>query len=181
MCYGLKASTLARVGGFDAILHHLTDDLAMAMHLTSYHVNLFQSVAAVNVQTSISNTGQYFRQMHRWFLFATLLLKQKSISMNMVIFLLQGLHPLLLWAIVIWGISNGIVGIGILLSCFIVRHLVLRNIQQQVAADIPSRPLLSLFSELLQPIHLLHALVNRTIYWRTRRYRVFSNDRFLSL
>ncbi|UXI67120.1 hypothetical protein [Tahibacter amnicola] len=42
-------------------------------------------------------------------------------------------------------------------------------------------PLLSVLAELLQPLHLLHAAVVRRIRWRSRHYRVFDNDRFVSL
>jgi ceramide glucosyltransferase len=38
-----------------------------------------------------------------------------------------------------------------------------------------------LLSELLQPLHLLHAALYRNIRWRTRRYRVRDNDRFSAL
>jgi ceramide glucosyltransferase len=37
---------------------------------------------------------------------------------------------------------------------------------------------LSVVSELLQPLHMLHALVSRRIVWRTRRYLVRANDDF---
>ena len=39
-------------------------------------------------------------------------------------------------------------------------------------------PLLSLLSELLQPLHLLHAAVWRRITWRTRHYRVVDAGEF---
>ena len=39
-------------------------------------------------------------------------------------------------------------------------------------------PVLSVVSELLQPLHMLHALVSRRIIWRTRRYLVRANDDF---
>ena len=70
---------------------------------------------------------------------------------------------------------------ALLLGVLAIRHLAMRYVQRAVAVEIPSHPLLSLLSELLQPFHLLNALVNRTIYWRSRRYRIFSNDWFTSL
>jgi ceramide glucosyltransferase len=36
-------------------------------------------------------------------------------------------------------------------------------------------------SELLQPVHLLHALCWRRITWRSRRYRVHGVRRFTAL
>ena len=180
MCYAIHGKTLASVGGFAPVLRHLTDDLAMAKLLTRHGVRIVQSAAAVRVQTSVADAKRYFRQMHRWFLFATLLMHEKSAAINLAIFLLQGLHPLLLWALVILAFG-GATQTALLLGVLAIHHLALRYVQRAVAVEIPSHPLLSLLSELLQPFHLLNALVNRTIYWRSRRYRIFSNDWFTSL
>lgn len=181
MCYVISSTTLAQTGGFAPILRHLTDDLALATHLTRHHVRLVQSVAPVCVQTSIVDAGAYFRQMHRWFLFATLLLREKRWSVKLLIALLQGVHPVLLWAMIIQASSGGIVGGSVLVISVLLRLIILRRIQRAVSPTIPLRPGLSLLSELLQPVHLLHALINRTICWRSRRYRVYDNDRFSSL
>uniref|UniRef100_UPI0020170804 NAD-dependent epimerase/dehydratase family protein n=1 Tax=Citrobacter freundii TaxID=546 RepID=UPI0020170804 len=104
----------------------------------------------------------------------------RGAAINLAIFLLQGLHPLLLWALVILAFG-GATQTALLLGVLAIRHLAMRYVQRAVAVEIPSHPLLSLLSELLQPFHLLNALVNRTIYWRSRRYRIFSNDWFTSL
>ena len=40
------------------------------------------------------------------------------------------------------------------------------------------RPAVSILSELLQPVHLAHALVSRTVRWRSRRYRVRDSHNF---
>lgn len=180
MCYAIRGETLARAGGFAPVLRHLTDDLAMATLLTRHGVRIVQSTAAVRVQTSVADGTRYFRQMHRWFLFATLLMREKSAAVNLSIFLLQGLHPLLLWALLILASGSAAHG-ALLVGIVVIRHLALRGVQRASAPEIPAHLLLSLLSELLQPFHLLHALVNRTIYWRSRRYRIFRNDCFTSL
>ena len=161
-------------------MHHLTDDLALATLLAREKVNIVQSTASVQVQTSVPDFRRYGRQMHRWFLFATLLMREKSAPVNLAIFLLQGLHPLLLWSMLILTLSGGAADAAIMSGVLVIRHLALRRVQREVSTHISSHPLLSLLSELLQPLHLLHALVNRTIHWRSRRYRIFSNDRFIS-
>ncbi len=181
MCYVLKAETLERVGGFAPIMRHLTDDLALATMLTHSGVRIVQSTATVSVQTSVPDVRRYARQMHRWFLFATLLMREKSARVNVAIFVLQGLHPLLLWAMCIMAFCGSMADIGIVAAVLLVRQATLRRVQRAVSADIPAHPVLSVLSELMQPLHLLNALVNRTIYWRSRRYRIFSNDRFTSL
>lgn len=68
--------------------------------------------------------------MHRWFLFATLLLREKTVLIKLIIFLLQGLHPLLMWAMLLtvgWEwvtAAHGITGInlGIIAACLLIRH-----------------------------------------------------------
>jgi len=176
MCYALTRETLAKVEGFAHIQRHLTDDLALASLLDKHQIRLVQSIALVKIHTDLASGKKYWQQMHRWFLFATLLLREKSLKINVLIFLLQGLHPLLLWGVLLMAVSHPLV----VLACLMVRHFALRKVQKALTADIQSRPLLSLISELLQPLHLLHAVCNRTIVWRTRRYRVFSNNNFIS-
>lgn len=180
MCYALRHKTLANVGGFKPVLHQLTDDLALATLLTRHNINIVQSTATVRVQTNVASGKAYFRQMHRWFLFATLLMREKSTAINLVIFLLQGLHPLLLWTLLIMAFSS-LTNAMLLIVIFIFRHWALRHIQRIMTPEIPNNPLLSLLSELLQPLHLIHALINRTIYWRSRRYHIFNNEHFTSL
>ncbi len=162
MCYLLPLLVLDSVGGFTPVLRHLTDDLALA------------------TQTSVPTVSRYFRQMHRWFLFATLLMREKSVGTNLMILLLQGIHPLLLWAMVILAFGSVMNGV-VLVVALCIRHVALGQIQRRVSVMISARPVMSVLSELLQPVHLFHALVNRTIYWRSRRYRIFSNDHFRSL
>ena len=180
MCYLLPLRVLESVGGFTPVLRHLTDDLALATLLTRAGVNIVQSVAPVCVQTSVPTVSRYFRQMHRWFLFATLLMREKSAGTNLMILLLQGIHPLLLWAMVILAFGSVMNGV-VLVVALCIRHVALGQIQRRVSVMISARPVMSVLSELLQPVHLVHALVNRTIYWRSRRYRIFSNDHFRSL
>lgn len=181
MCYALHRSTLEQNDGFKPIFHHLTDDLALATYLTNRNVRLIQSIATVKVQTSVKDIPHYISQMHRWFLFATLLMREKSSKMNLAIFILQGIHPILLWAMLIMALTGGEINIAILAVCLVIRHKLLRRIQREVSVDIPARRWMSLVSELLQPFHFLHALLNRTIRWRTRRYRIHSNRHFTSL
>lgn len=176
MCYVLTRQTLEKVEGFAHIQRHLTDDLALASLLNQHHIRLTQTTALVKIHTDLASGKKYWQQMHRWFLFATLLLREKSLKINGLIFLLQGLHPLLLWGVLAMLFSHpwGVIG------CLVVRHCALRTVQRSLTTDIQPRPLLSLISELLQPVHLLHAFCNRSIVWRTRRYRVFSNKHFVS-
>ncbi|MBP9907082.1 MAG: glycosyltransferase [Rhodoferax sp.] len=182
MCYALSTQQLKAFGGFSSILKHLTDDLAMARLLRQHQARLVQSVACVEVQTGIPDLGAYVRQMHRWFLFAILLLRTQSNPMKALIALLQGFHPWLLWLLIVLALgfltpSSGL----ILFLVLLVRSTVLCRLQKRLTGQMRHRPLLSVISELLQPLHLLHATLQRTIRWRTRVYRVHDNDDFVSV
>jgi ceramide glucosyltransferase len=67
-----------------------------------------------------------------------------------------------------------------LVGVFVVRAVALIALQQRFYGRSLHRPVVSVISELLQPIHLLHASFVRTIVWRTRRYVVRDVDSFQS-
>jgi ceramide glucosyltransferase len=182
MCYALRTHQLKMLGGFSSILIHLTDDLAMARLMQQHRARLVQSAVCVEVQTGIPDLSAYVRQMHRWFLFATLLLRTQPGPMKVLIGLLQGLHPWLLWLLVIvtLGSPGPVTGLTLLVVLF-VRSAVLCGLQWRFTGKVRHRPLLSVISELLQPLHFLHATLQRTIRWRTRIYRVYDNDDFVSV
>lgn len=182
MCYALRTRTLVTLGGFSPILTHLADDLAMARLLRANGARLVQSSASVEVQTSTPTLVRYRQQMHRWFLFATLLLRTQSHRMTACITLLQGIHPLLLWGLVLGALRQPSVITGLWLSVvLLIRCGVLCWLQSTLSGKVRHRPWLSVLSELLQPLHLLHASVDRTIMWRTRVYLVRDNDDFSSV
>jgi ceramide glucosyltransferase len=58
------------------------------------------------------------------------------------------------------------------------RAVVLITVQRRLTGQSRHSPLLSILSELLQPLHMLHAIASRRIVWRTRRYVVRANDDF---
>jgi ceramide glucosyltransferase len=58
------------------------------------------------------------------------------------------------------------------------RAVTLIVLQRRLTGRSRHAPVLSLVSELLQPLHMLHALISRRITWRTRRYLVRANDDF---
>jgi len=182
MCYALSTQRFKGLGGFSNILTHLTDDLAMARLLRQHQARLVQSTASVEVQTGIPDLGAYVRQMHRWFLFATLLLRTQSWQMKVLIGLLQGLHPWLLWLLIVIVLSfPSPVTVLTLCLVLLIRSGVLCGLQKRLTTKVRHLPLLSVTSELLQPLHFLHATLQRTIQWRTRVYRVHDNDDFVSV
>ncbi|MCU0862498.1 MAG: glycosyltransferase [Planctomycetes bacterium] len=180
MAYTMRTERLRCLGGFHAIERQLTDDLAIADLVRAAGGRIAQTAAPVAMQTDLPHWSRYVAQMHRWMLFATLLLRRQSLATNLLITVLGGVHPLLLWGGVgLAAARPGAVTALPLLVLLVVRWWVLRRLLQLQAPTCSSRPLVSILVELVQPLHLLHAACRRTIRWRTRRYRVFDNDRFV--
>ncbi|PPT33546.1 glycosyltransferase [Xanthomonas euroxanthea] len=179
MCYAARTEQLRAWGGFAALLEQLTDDLAVATLVRERGGRLHQSVAPVAMRTAIPDLASYARQMHRWMLFASILLRRQTVGVGLAIGLLQGLPPVLLLALLVcacvqatWPAVAGV------LCTVLLRALLLCLVQWRVTGAVRHRPLLSVVAECLQPLHLLHAVLVRTIRWRTRRYRVLPDGRF---
>ncbi len=179
MCYVFRRQTLSSLGGFSALWRHLADDLAVADAVRAAGGRLVQSLAPVQVGTTVASSAAYIRQMHRWMLFATLLLRRRPPAMRALIVVLHGLHPLLLWGVMLCAaIAPTAQALVLAVALLALRAAAIIGLQHRLTGASRHRPLLSILSELLQPLHLLHACTNRTIRWRSRVYRVHDNDRF---
>ncbi|MCL1526181.1 glycosyltransferase family 2 protein [Xanthomonas nasturtii] len=179
MCYAARTAQLRTWGGFSALLEQLTDDLAFATLVRARGGRLWQSTAPVAMRTAMPDLPGYLRQMHRWMLFALILLRRQRLGVRSAIGMLQGLPPVLLLAMLIgacvqhtWPAASSVVIV------LLARALLLCGVQWRVTGAIRHRVLLSIIAECLQPLHLLHAALVRTIRWRTRRYRVLSDGCF---
>ncbi|HYQ24688.1 glycosyltransferase family 21 protein [Stenotrophomonas sp.] len=179
MCYALRSERLRALGGFSPLLRMLADDLALARALRRQGARLFQSTAPVEVQTHVPTLQRYRQQMHRWMLFAVLLLRDESPRLRLLIGVLHGLPPLLLWALLVLAVLPpiGLPAVAAVLV-LLLRTGLLRHLQHRATGEMRHRALASLLAELLQPLHLLHALCLRRIRWRTRLYQVRANDDF---
>jgi ceramide glucosyltransferase len=179
MAYVLRRSTLDAMGGLAPLFPHLTDDLAVAARVRAGGGTIFQSARTHEVETSVRDGRHYRQLMHRWFLFALLLLRAQPAGDRLLITLLHGLPPVLLWSVLlaaVWQPSAS--SVAALAVTLIARAAAIVSVQRAIGAPGRHAPLLSLVSELLQPLHLLHAAVWRRITWRTRRYRVFDDRHF---
>jgi ceramide glucosyltransferase len=182
MCYALKLSTLSQIRGFEPILGHLTDDLAVADRVRSNGGKIVQTPYPQEVATTIDCFARYIAQMHRWYVFALLLMRRQGPAMNVLILALYGVQPLLLAiaiteAFLFPSVGQTIAVFGVLLF----RAGILASLQWRFSGSIRHRPFLSILSELVQSLHLGHALLVKTIRWRSRHYRVYDNDRFTSV
>ncbi|WP_372393531.1 glycosyltransferase [Xanthomonas sp. NCPPB 3582] len=179
MCYAARTECLRAWGGLGGVLDQLTDDLAVAALVRERGGRLWQSIAPVAMRTAMPDLPSYARQMHRWMLFASILLRRQRIGIAVAIAVLQGVPPVLLLALLLaicvqpggWSIACGA-------TTLLLRALLLCVVQWRSSGAVRHRPLLSVLAECLQPLHLLHAACVRSIAWRTRRYRVLADGRF---
>nr|WP_267131597.1 glycosyltransferase [Xanthomonas campestris] len=179
MCYAGRTQQLQAWGGFAPLLDQLTDDLAFAAHVRAQGGRLWQSTAPVAMRTALPDLASYVRQMHRWMLFALLLLRRQRPAVKLAIGALHGLPPWLLIATLLSAcLQPGALSFVAVAGLLTVRTALLCLLQWRTTGESRHRPLLSLAAECLQPSHLLHAALVRTIRWRTRRYRVLPDGRF---
>ncbi|WP_407471130.1 glycosyltransferase [Xanthomonas campestris] len=179
MCYAGRTQQLQAWGGFAPLLDQLTDDLAFAAHVRAQGGRLWQSTAPVAMRTALPDLASYVRQMHRWMLFALLLLRRQRPAVKLAIGALHGLPPWLLIATLLSAcLQPGALSFAAVAGLLTVRTALLCLLQWRTTGESRHRPLLSLAAECLQPSHLLHAALVRTIRWRTRRYRVLPDGRF---
>lgn len=179
MCYVGRTQQLQAWGGFAPLLDQLTDDLAFAAHVRAQGGRIWQSTAPVAMRTALPDLGSYVRQMHRWMLFALLLLRRQRPAVKLAIGALHGLPPWLLIATLLSAcLQHGALSFAAVAGLLTVRAAMLCLLQWRTTGASRHRPLLSLAAECLQPLHLLHAALVRTIRWRTRRYRVLPDGRF---
>jgi ceramide glucosyltransferase len=184
MTYATRPASLDAIGGFAPLCRHLADDLAVARRVIGTGGTICQTPYPQFVATSVRNFGHYRALMHRWFLFALLLLREQSAGWTLAITLLHGLPPLLLWTMIVaapLSTASLAVPVMVVLSVLALRAIVLIVVQRRLTGRSRHSPVLSIVSELLQPLHMLHALVSRRIIWRTRRFVVRANDDFRAI
>lgn len=176
MTWAMRVGDLRELGGFTPILRNLTDDLAVARLVLDAGGTIVQTASPQWTTTTVESPRHYASLMHRWMLFATLLLRRQPLGTVGAIGLLLGTHPTLLAVVLSDAVRRRRPGLA--LGVLGVRAVLLRHLQRRIHGRPLHRPVVSVVSELLQPVHLLHAVVWRTIRWRTRTYRVRSDDDF---
>lgn len=179
MAYAIRRTSLDAIGGFAPLFRHLTDDLAVATAVRSRGGTIAQVAATHEVETTVRDLAHYVQLMHRWTLFALLLLRTQPLRVHALVTIVLGLPPVLLMLLVVraWLVPSPPVLVT-LVVLLIVRAIVIASLQRAVGTPGLHRAGASIASELWQPVHLVHALVSPVIVWRTRRYRVRANDDF---
>lgn len=180
MAWAMRRDALDAIGGFAPRLRHLTDDLAMAQAVLAAGGRIDQRREPVWMRTALPDLRAYARQMHRWMLFARLLLRSQPWPTRLRIAAGQGLSALLpAIALIVFAMSPSWPA-AVVIAISALAHLYGRRALQRACAGSAARiePATSLLVALLLPLHLLHALFDARIRWREHHYRVFANDRF---
>ena len=174
MTYAIAPAHLAAIGGFTPLWGRLADDLALARRVLDAGGTIVQTPYPQFIATTVGDLRHYRALMHRWFLFALLLLREQPPAWTLAITLVHGLPPLLLWMTLVGSLAS-LPPIFIVIG---VRAITLIVVQRAITGRSRHAPFLSIVSELMQPLHLCHALFQRRIVWRTRTYLVRANDDF---
>lgn len=178
MFYVMSKATLLRYGGFSAIQNSLCDDYALARLVTSQGGVIQQGVTAQSISSSVNSSRQYFKIMHRWFVFAKVLLQDQSIRIQCLLLITLGLPSLLLW------ISGGLLltgwpGFAFFGVLLVARDLILRILRKKIFQErMRFSSFLSILSELLQTIHYIHSCLSPVIQWRRHSLRVHRDGTF---
>ncbi|MBI4785377.1 MAG: glycosyltransferase [Oscillatoriophycideae cyanobacterium NC_groundwater_1537_Pr4_S-0.65um_50_18] len=178
MFYLMDTETLRQMGGFTPILHDLCDDYALARLLKQQGGRIIQGTTPIAIQTSVPDAQSYLKLMHRWFVFAQTLVFDQPAPTQALLFLFLGVPPLLLWISLLSLIFSSL-GLLCLLAVLIIRHVTIRHLHRQIfAKPVAFSFVMSITSELLQPFHLTHALLEKRIRWRNRLIRVGKSGKF---
>ncbi len=162
MFYAMRTRELRAMGGFAPIVSQLCDDYALASLIRRNGGTIRQGIAPQFLRTTVPDADRYVRLMHRWFVFANVLVRDQPARVKLLLMLVLGLPPFLLWL--------GFLSPLALIALLVARHLMLRNLHRRVFGEKPHfHWLMSILAELLQPLHWLHASLQHTLRWRTRR------------
>ena len=196
MFYAMRTSDLRAMGGFAPIVHKLCDDYALAALVRRHGGTIHQGITPQFLRTTVPGARAYLALMQRWFLFANVLLRDQPARMQVLLIPLLGLPPVFL-ILSFLSLAGGAIPAAILAVVLIVRHALLRNLHQTFFGQNVGRgfsppapgggglkprpalnPFLSVLSELLQPLHWLHACVQHSMQWRTRRIELGRDGTF---
>lgn len=183
MAWAMRVESLRRIGGFAPLLGHLADDLAVARAVLGRSGRIEQLSVPVWMRTELDGLAAYARQMHRWMLFAWLLVEAQPWRTRVALFVCQGVPTLLPLCVVAAVCVRASVAAGLVAGAAFLAHCALVRRARVRVSGPPARlrPFSSLVVALLQPLFLAWSAVDRRIRWRDRRYRVHSNENFTSL
>jgi ceramide glucosyltransferase len=178
MCYAMRTADARQWNVFQNIERALTDDLALAQHLQTRGLRVFQTVEPHDIATTVATPAALLRILHRWFVFTRLLLDTRPVPTRLAVAVCYGVPPVLLWSLIMLA-PHSLVNAGALLGAVVLRGVIVCGVKRRFLRLRATGPLLvSLLMELAHPLLLAAAYCRTTIQWRTRTIRVHAIDRF---
>lgn len=176
MFYVTRSAPLRASGALDAIRGAVCDDYALARELRSRGWRIHQGWTAMRLSTSVPSLAAYARQMHRWFVFALVLVRDQPLSRRAALLALLAAPPLTL-AAALGAASRGLGPTIAAALVLLARQFALTLVARRVLGTRPggapgAAPVASVLAELVQPLHAVHAMCVSTVRWRSRRVRV---------
>ncbi len=179
MCYALRRETLAAIGGFGAYVSWLPDDLAIANAIRTHGGTIHQTPYAHVIRTTVRDFAHYVALMHRWFLFAHLLLADVPPRTRASLVANHAVPPLLMWAMLAGAALSRTRANALVVAVLLVfRVMALHDVQRRTFGVSRMRPFVSLAAELAEPLHAAHAMLRKTIRWRSRTIAVRAANDF---
>jgi len=176
MFYATHKATLLRLGGFAAIETELCDDYALAQLYRRQNLPVVQSTIVHPLATTVPHFGAYLQIMRRWMVFACRLFRSSLTRPVVALVVLPSSLPLV---IVLLSLVSGrpalVTGV---LAVLTLKATVLAGVRRyQLGTPESFRTVaLEVLADLLQPLHLLHALIQpRRVQWRDKTIEVVAD------
>ena len=173
MFYATHKATLLRLGGFAAIEAELCDDYALAQLYRRQGVPIVQSTIVHPLATTVPSFGAYVQLMHRWMLFARRLFRSSLTGPVLGLVVLPSTLPL---ALLLLSLASGRPALvaGVLAVLALKATALARLRSRQLGTPESVRTVaLEVLSDLLQPLHLAHALYQpQRVQWRDKAIEV---------
>ncbi|MEZ6014999.1 MAG: glycosyltransferase [Planctomycetota bacterium] len=182
MFYVAATERMRASDAFHAIEGELCDDYALAQLARREGWRIHQGSAGLRLRSSLVDLRAYRSQMHRWFVFGRVLVRDQPPGVRCALALAFGAPPVLLW-LSLAGACAGWLGAASFAGVLSVRGTCLRRLGDVVFATRPGprparRLVAGLVAELAQPLHFMGALVNPRIQWRSRAITVGRDGAF---
>lgn len=176
MFYATHRATLRRLGGFAAIEAELCDDYAIAQLYRRQGLPIVQSTIVHPLATTVPHFGAYLQLMRRWMVFARRLFRSSLTGPVLALVVVPSSLPLLL---VLLSLASGrpLLVVGVL-AVLALKATVLAAVRRHRLGtpESPRTVVLEVLADLLQPLHLLHALVQpRRVQWRNKSIEVVAD------
>jgi len=172
MFWAMRTDRLRSLNPLTEIRGELCDDYALASFLRQRGATIRQGSGSQRIRTTVVSGTGYLRLMHRWLLFASILLRDQPLVRRVRLLWHLGLPALLIWGTLV-ALIEPLYGVPLLLLVGAGRRFLVRRARRRLGLiEVPFGLWLPTLIEAMVPLQSLHAELFRTIRWRTRTIRV---------